>query len=269
MHYAGIALGDRLRHRRRSRPQRVPRSRRDHVFAFFEENLHRMRALLLDLIEHLPTESTVATAPQRSVRSRATKRPSDPFSRRDRLDRHRTTPSLETAFPVRTSEGSVDAPFPSGRVRLVRRRSPSPSPPPGSSAATSQPCTAACARRSVRSNRVSWHHDLEIGRRSPHHDLATDIRYRSQVPREAIRDVDCGNRACVIVPVLRNSDLVRRAPRAGRPFRHRRRRTRRHRGRCTCRRSRRVPAAARLGRRRARRVRPDRRSPSTAPATRR
>ena len=28
----------------------------DHVFAFFEENLHRMRALLVDLISNLPTE---------------------------------------------------------------------------------------------------------------------------------------------------------------------------------------------------------------------
>ena len=29
----------------------------DQVFAFFEENLHRMRTLLLDLIAHLPIES--------------------------------------------------------------------------------------------------------------------------------------------------------------------------------------------------------------------
>jgi 5'-methylthioadenosine phosphorylase len=55
MHYAGIALVTDYDTGVEHDPN-VPAVTQDHVFAFFEENLHRMRALLLDLIEHLPTD---------------------------------------------------------------------------------------------------------------------------------------------------------------------------------------------------------------------
>jgi 5'-methylthioadenosine phosphorylase len=55
MHYAGIALVTDYDTGVAHDPN-VPAVTQDHVFAFFEENLHRMRALLLDLVAHLPTE---------------------------------------------------------------------------------------------------------------------------------------------------------------------------------------------------------------------
>jgi 5'-methylthioadenosine phosphorylase len=53
MHYAGIALVTDYDTGVEHDPN-VPAVTQDHVFTFFEENLHRMRALLLDLIAHLP-----------------------------------------------------------------------------------------------------------------------------------------------------------------------------------------------------------------------
>jgi 5'-methylthioadenosine phosphorylase len=55
MHYAGIALVTDYDTGVEHDPD-VPAVTQDHVFAFFDENLHRMRALLLDLIEHFPHE---------------------------------------------------------------------------------------------------------------------------------------------------------------------------------------------------------------------
>jgi 5'-methylthioadenosine phosphorylase len=55
MHYAGIALITDYDTGVEHDPD-VAAVTQDHVFAFFEENLHRMRGLLLDLIEQLPTE---------------------------------------------------------------------------------------------------------------------------------------------------------------------------------------------------------------------
>ena len=55
MHYAGIALVTDYDTGVEHDPG-VPAVTQDHVFAFFDENLHRMRALLLDLVTHLPTE---------------------------------------------------------------------------------------------------------------------------------------------------------------------------------------------------------------------
>ncbi len=55
MHYAGIALITDYDTGVEHDPA-VAAVTQDHVFAFFEENLHRMRALLLDLVEHLPSE---------------------------------------------------------------------------------------------------------------------------------------------------------------------------------------------------------------------
>jgi 5'-methylthioadenosine phosphorylase len=55
MHYAGIALVTDYDTGVEHDPN-VPAVTQDHVFAFFEDNLHRMRALLVDLIEHLPAE---------------------------------------------------------------------------------------------------------------------------------------------------------------------------------------------------------------------
>ena len=56
MHYAGIALVTDYDTGVEHDPD-VPAVTQDHVFAFFEENLHRMRALLLDLIANLPAPS--------------------------------------------------------------------------------------------------------------------------------------------------------------------------------------------------------------------
>ena len=53
MHYAGIALITDYDTGVEHDPGVAPVTQ-DHVFAFFEENLHRMRALLLDLIGGLP-----------------------------------------------------------------------------------------------------------------------------------------------------------------------------------------------------------------------
>jgi len=55
MHYAGIALVSDYDTGVEHDPG-VPAVTQDHVFAFFEENLHRMRALLLYLVTHLPSE---------------------------------------------------------------------------------------------------------------------------------------------------------------------------------------------------------------------
>jgi 5'-methylthioadenosine phosphorylase len=55
MHYAGIALITDYDTGVEHDPE-VAAVTQDHVFAFFEENLHRMRALLLDLIAGLPDE---------------------------------------------------------------------------------------------------------------------------------------------------------------------------------------------------------------------
>jgi 5'-methylthioadenosine phosphorylase len=55
MHYTGIALVTDYDTGVEHDPD-VPAVTQDHVFAFFEENLHHMRALLLDLVTHLPTE---------------------------------------------------------------------------------------------------------------------------------------------------------------------------------------------------------------------
>ena len=55
MHYAGVALITDYDTGVEHDPD-VAAVTQDHVFAFFEENLHRMRALLLDLIEQLPAE---------------------------------------------------------------------------------------------------------------------------------------------------------------------------------------------------------------------
>jgi 5'-methylthioadenosine phosphorylase len=55
MHYAGIALITDYDTGVEHDPD-VAAVTQDHVFAFFEENLHRMRALLLDLVEQLPAE---------------------------------------------------------------------------------------------------------------------------------------------------------------------------------------------------------------------
>jgi len=55
MHYTGIALVTDYDTGVEHDPN-VPAVTQDRVFAFFEENLDRMRALLLDLIAHLPTE---------------------------------------------------------------------------------------------------------------------------------------------------------------------------------------------------------------------
>ena len=57
MHYAGIALITDYDTGVEHDPA-VAAVTQDHVFAFFEENLHRMRGLLLELIEKLPTEVT-------------------------------------------------------------------------------------------------------------------------------------------------------------------------------------------------------------------
>jgi len=54
MHYTGIALVTDYDTGVEHDPG-VAAVTQDRVFAFFEENLHRMRALLLDLISHLPT----------------------------------------------------------------------------------------------------------------------------------------------------------------------------------------------------------------------
>ncbi len=56
MHYAGIALVTDYDTGVAHDPG-VPAVTQDHVFAFFEENLHRMRALLLDLIPRVPSEA--------------------------------------------------------------------------------------------------------------------------------------------------------------------------------------------------------------------
>ncbi len=61
MHYAGIALITDYDTGVEHDPD-VAAVTQDHVFAFFEENLHRMRALLLDLIPQLPTSGADATA---------------------------------------------------------------------------------------------------------------------------------------------------------------------------------------------------------------
>jgi len=53
MHYAGIALITDYDTGVEHDPE-VTAVTQDHVFAFFEENLHRMRALLLELITRLP-----------------------------------------------------------------------------------------------------------------------------------------------------------------------------------------------------------------------
>ena len=55
MHYAGIALVTDYDTGVEHDPS-VAAVTQDHVFAFFEENLHRMHALLLDLISALPDE---------------------------------------------------------------------------------------------------------------------------------------------------------------------------------------------------------------------
>jgi 5'-methylthioadenosine phosphorylase len=55
MHYAGIALITDYDTGVEHDPG-VAAVTQDHVFAFFEENLHRMRGLLLDLIPQLPLE---------------------------------------------------------------------------------------------------------------------------------------------------------------------------------------------------------------------
>ena len=55
MHYAGIALVTDYDTGVEHDPSVAPVTQ-DHVFAFFEENLHRMRALLLDLIPQLPAD---------------------------------------------------------------------------------------------------------------------------------------------------------------------------------------------------------------------
>jgi 5'-methylthioadenosine phosphorylase len=57
MHYAGIALITDYDTGVEHDPG-VAAVTQDHVFAFFEENLHRMRALLLELIANLATEPT-------------------------------------------------------------------------------------------------------------------------------------------------------------------------------------------------------------------
>jgi 5'-methylthioadenosine phosphorylase len=57
MHYAGIALVTDYDTGVEHDPS-VAAVTQDHVFAFFEENLHRMRALLLDLVPRLPAEPT-------------------------------------------------------------------------------------------------------------------------------------------------------------------------------------------------------------------
>jgi 5'-methylthioadenosine phosphorylase len=53
MHYSGIALVTDYDTGVEHDPN-VPAVTQDHVFAFFEENLHRMRALLVDLVAGLP-----------------------------------------------------------------------------------------------------------------------------------------------------------------------------------------------------------------------
>jgi 5'-methylthioadenosine phosphorylase len=55
MHYAGIALVTDYDTGVEHDPN-VAAVTQDRVFAFFEENLHRMRAVLLDLIEHMPSD---------------------------------------------------------------------------------------------------------------------------------------------------------------------------------------------------------------------
>jgi 5'-methylthioadenosine phosphorylase len=55
MHYAGIALITDYDTGVEHDPG-VAAVTQDHVFAFFEENLHRMRALLLDLVARVPRE---------------------------------------------------------------------------------------------------------------------------------------------------------------------------------------------------------------------
>ena len=60
MHYAGIALVTDYDTGVEHDPD-VPAVTQDHVFAFFEENLHRMRGLLLDLIAHLPDAGASTT----------------------------------------------------------------------------------------------------------------------------------------------------------------------------------------------------------------
>jgi 5'-methylthioadenosine phosphorylase len=55
MHYTGIALITDYDTGVEHDPD-VAAVTQDHVFAFFEENLHRMRSLLLDLIPQLPSE---------------------------------------------------------------------------------------------------------------------------------------------------------------------------------------------------------------------
>jgi 5'-methylthioadenosine phosphorylase len=57
MHYTGIALITDYDTGVEHDPGVAPVTQ-DHVFAFFEENLHRMRSLLLDLIPRLPAEPT-------------------------------------------------------------------------------------------------------------------------------------------------------------------------------------------------------------------
>ena len=55
MHYAGIALVTDYDTGVEHDPA-VAAVTQDHVFEFFEANLHRMRALLLDLIPQLPDD---------------------------------------------------------------------------------------------------------------------------------------------------------------------------------------------------------------------
>jgi 5'-methylthioadenosine phosphorylase len=61
MHYAGIALVTDYDTGVEHDPN-VAAVTQDHVFAFFEENLHRMRGLLLDLVAHLPAPPSPGTA---------------------------------------------------------------------------------------------------------------------------------------------------------------------------------------------------------------
>ena len=61
MHYAGIALITDYDTGVEHDPG-VAAVTQDHVFTFFEENLHRMRVLLLDLIPHLPASRPAVDA---------------------------------------------------------------------------------------------------------------------------------------------------------------------------------------------------------------
>ena len=69
MHYAGIALVTDYDTGVEHDPDVAPVTQ-EHVFAFFEENLHRMRALLLDLIPRLPVEPSRAAAAPCAARCR-------------------------------------------------------------------------------------------------------------------------------------------------------------------------------------------------------